>query len=126
MQGGWLACLRVAEFFTRARHQTPCSRLSLLLTNHLPCTNVCCRYNSLITALAQGEQPGLCNAHLVVLPQLVDGLPAGKASCILPTLSAVPQTVARPPSCPAGAQWQKASEVFDQMLTQGCNPDVVT
>lgn len=36
------------------------------------------------------------------------------------------KTVSHPPSCPAGAQWQKASEVFEQMLTQGCNPDVVT
>lgn len=37
-------------------------------------------------------------------------------------LKAVPHL----PSGPAGAQWQKASEVFEQMLTQGCNPDVVT
>jgi pentatricopeptide repeat protein len=26
----------------------------------------------------------------------------------------------------AGAQWEKASEVFEQMQTQGCTPDVVT
>lgn len=25
-----------------------------------------------------------------------------------------------------GAQWQKASQVFEQMHGQGCNPDVVT
>jgi len=27
---------------------------------------------------------------------------------------------------PAGAQWEKASEVFEEMQAQGCTPDVVT
>ena len=26
----------------------------------------------------------------------------------------------------AGVQWQKAAEVFEEMQTQGCTPDVVT
>ena len=88
-------------------------------------------YNSLITALAQGERQtrgwaGGTGRGCVAWRRLsawraaVMGLPAPRP-CSHTVLPGAPG-----PRANAGAQWQKASDVFEQMQGQGCNPDVVT
>ena len=93
-------------------------------------------FNSLITALAQGKcgaarrrargrQPrGACACRAARLRRAPAAVPASPPVA----MRSMPARLhARPPDrAPAGAQWQKASEVFEQMLQQGCNPDVVT
>jgi pentatricopeptide repeat domain-containing protein 1 len=67
-------------------------------------------YNSLITALAQGA----CTTPALRL-------------CVASTTAArAYAALLRSVLLPAGAQWQKAREVFEQMHGQGCSPDVVT
>jgi pentatricopeptide repeat protein len=97
------------------------------------CTPNTVTYNSLITALAQGAWlAGLSTLRYKGLPprscqHACPGwyriLPA-RLQLTCPAAAAVLLSLIYPVA--AGAQWQKANDVFEQMQGQGCHPDVVT
>ena len=100
-------------------------------------------YNSLIAACAQGEDGG-CMRHARNVRTLhgPGGAPSSALLCtccqrLAPACilfgshrltSSLTRTGCRATPAPllAGAQWEKAQELFEQMQHRGCKPDAVT
>lgn len=97
-------------------------------------------FNSLIAACAQGERGGPraegCPAddeERAEPAARLGGLcrvrvPGGVRYAPHASLAAARRPLPSPPglALPAGAQWEKAQELFEQMQHRGCKPDAVT
>lgn len=92
-------------------------RISLCsLKAGLPSDTLCARAPYLPLQLSEQRSGFACS--LVAAPACLGRCPV-PAACS----DKVPST---PGGWPAGAQWEKAAELFEQMQTRGCKPDSVT